>query len=90
MIFLLSARVFATCKILFRIILSTSAVVVKVGGIGYNIYRSDLSLVQVSRPAHSLLGNVWFISVCKIMDIGVRMIRDLSSGLAPMVSWGLA
>ena len=87
---MLIASVFAACKILFGIILSTSAVIVKVGGIGYNIYRSDLFLVQVFHPAHLLLGNVWFISVCKIMDIGVRMIRDLSSGLAPMMSWGLA
>ena len=35
---LLITSVFVACKILFGIILSTSAVVVKVGGIGCDIY----------------------------------------------------
>ena len=39
---LLVTSVFAACKILFGIILSTSAVIVKVGGIGHNIFRLEL------------------------------------------------
>ena len=39
---LLIASVFAACKILFAIVLSTSAVIVKVGGIGHNIFPLEL------------------------------------------------